>query len=146
MIGLMCMKELMLRKTDGLRECIICNYWYFLGIIFRFDSKLCNSCYGIMQKAMGFNDVAMFSVKGNNYRIPFWYVSKDEAINLLKKADFTEKMWNIIEHKNLLSHIKTGKEIIRFGKIEIEKVKFHRYEKDQFLVKNNCEYVIGNSN
>ena len=29
-----------------------------------------------------------FSVKGNDYRNPFWYTSKDEAINLLKKMLF----------------------------------------------------------
>ena len=33
---------------------------------------------------MSFNDVAIVSVKGNDYRIHFWYMSKNEAINLLK--------------------------------------------------------------
>ena len=40
---------------------------------------------------MSFNDVAVVSVKGNDYRIHFCYLSKDEAINLLKHDDFTEK-------------------------------------------------------
>ena len=26
-------------KTDGSRECIICHYWYFLSISFRFQQK-----------------------------------------------------------------------------------------------------------
>ena len=30
---------------------------------------------------MSFN-VAIVSVKGNDYKIHFWYMSKDEAINL----------------------------------------------------------------
>ena len=29
-------------KTDGLHECIICHYWYFLRITFRFQPKKCN--------------------------------------------------------------------------------------------------------
>ena len=33
---------------------------------------------------MSFN-VAIVSVKGNDYKIHFWYMSKDEAINLFKK-------------------------------------------------------------
>ena len=36
-----------------------------------------------MQKAMNFNDVAIVCVKGNDYRIHFWYMSKDEAIALM---------------------------------------------------------------
>ena len=35
------------------------------------------------------------------------------------------KKWSIIKHKNLLSHIKIGKEILMFGDIEIEKNKFY---------------------
>ena len=40
---------------------------------------------------MSFNDVAIVSAKGNDYRIHLWYMSKDEVINLLKGADLTEK-------------------------------------------------------
>ena len=35
------------------------------------------------------------------------------------------KRWNIVKHKNLLSHMKVGKEILTFGDIEIEKNKFY---------------------
>ena len=28
-------------EADGLRECIICHYWYFLEINFRFQSEVC---------------------------------------------------------------------------------------------------------
>ena len=44
----------------------------------------------------------------------------------MQNADLTEKKQNIIKHKNLLSHIKTGKEIVTFEDIEIEKNKFYR--------------------
>ena len=33
---------------------------------------------------MNFNDVAIVSIKGNDYRIHFWYMSKDDAINIMK--------------------------------------------------------------
>ena len=39
---------------------------------------------------MGFN-VTIVPVKENCYRIHFWYMSRDEAINLLRNADLTEK-------------------------------------------------------
>ena len=41
-------------------------------------------CRNLTQSAMSFNDLAITYVKGNGYKIHFWYISKDEAINLLK--------------------------------------------------------------
>ena len=40
---------------------------------------------------MNFSHVAVVSVKENGYRIHFCYLSKDQAINLLKHAHLTEK-------------------------------------------------------
>ena len=39
-----------------------------------------------MQKALNFNDVAIVSIKGNDYRIHFWYMSKDDAISIMKNS------------------------------------------------------------
>ena len=44
-----------------------------------------------MQKAKNFYDVAIISVKGSDYRIDFWYVIKDGAIEIMKKSDLIEK-------------------------------------------------------
>ena len=40
---------------------------------------------------MSFNDATVVSVKGNYYRIHFQYISKDEAIHLLRNSNLTEK-------------------------------------------------------
>ena len=44
---------------------------------------------------MNFTDVAIVSVKGNDYRIHFSYMSKDDAINIMKNSDLKKK-WVII--------------------------------------------------
>ena len=45
-----------------------------------------------MQKAMNFNDVAIVSMKkGNDYRIHFWYMSKDDAISIMDNSNLNEK-------------------------------------------------------
>ena len=41
-------------------------------------------------------------------------------------------MGSIIKHKNLLSHIKMSKEILRFIDTEIEKNKFYRHKSSIF--------------
>ena len=37
---------------------------------------------------MNFNDVAIVSIKGDDYRIHFWCVSKDDAIDIMKNSNF----------------------------------------------------------
>ena len=44
-----------------------------------------------MQKAMSFNDVAIVYVKGNAYRIHFWYRSKDDAISIMNNSNLIDK-------------------------------------------------------
>ena len=50
------------------------------------QSHLCNGCHDLMQKSMSFNDVAMVSIKGSDYRIHFRYMSKDNAISIMQKG------------------------------------------------------------
>ena len=45
-----------------------------------------------MQKAMGFNNVAIVYVNGSAYRINFWYMSKDDAINIMNNSNLVDKM------------------------------------------------------
>ena len=40
---------------------------------------------------MNFNQTSIVSVKGNEYRIHFCYVSRDKAINIMKKPDLRKK-------------------------------------------------------
>ena len=40
---------------------------------------------------MNFNDVAIASIKENDYRIHFWYMSKDDAINIIQNSNLNEK-------------------------------------------------------
>ena len=40
---------------------------------------------------MNFNDVAIASVKESDYRIQFWYMSKDDAINIMNNFNLNDK-------------------------------------------------------
>ena len=44
-----------------------------------------------MQKAMNFNDVAIVSIKQSDYRIHFWCISKDDAINIMNNSNLDLK-------------------------------------------------------
>ena len=86
---------------------------------------MCNGCGDLMQKGLSFDDIAIVSVKGNDYKIHFWYMSKDEAINLLRIYWFKEKNRNIKKYKFSVSYI--------LGFNEIEKWKFYSYKNPVFL-------------
>ena len=45
-----------------------------------------------MQKATNFNDAAIVSVKESGYRIHFWYVNKNDGINIMKSSTLSKKM------------------------------------------------------
>ena len=45
-----------------------------------------------MQKSVSFNDVANVYVKGSAYRFHFWYLSKDDAINIMNNSNLIDKM------------------------------------------------------
>ena len=44
-----------------------------------------------MQKAMSFNDVVIIYVNGSAYTIHFWYMSKDDAINIKNGSNLVDK-------------------------------------------------------
>ena len=63
----------------------------FLDKSFNYDPYLCNGCHDLMQKAMSFKNVAIVSIKGNDYRVHFWYMSKNDTITLMTNSDLNDK-------------------------------------------------------
>ena len=73
----------------------------FLDKNFNYEPYLCNGCHDLIQKAMNFNDVAIVSIKENDYRINFWYMSKNDAISVMNNSNLNEKNWIIINFFSL---------------------------------------------
>ena len=80
-----------INKLNPSRECDICHYFYFKNIGFKYEPYICNGCHDLMQKAMYYNNVAIVSIKGNDYRIHFWYMRKDDAISIMNNSNLNEK-------------------------------------------------------
>ena len=43
------------------------------------------------KKAMGFNNIAIVYIKRSSFRIHFWYISKDDAINMMNGSSLVDK-------------------------------------------------------
>ena len=78
-------------KTNLSKECELCHFWCFKNIGFKCEPYLCNGCHNLMEKAMSFNNAAIAYVKGNPYRIHFWYMSKNNAINIINGSNLVDK-------------------------------------------------------
>ena len=78
-------------KTSLSKKCDICHYLCFKDTGFKYEKYLCNGCHDLLQKAMSFNNVAIVYIKGNTYRINFWYISKDNAINIMNCSNLSDK-------------------------------------------------------
>ena len=63
----------------------------FLDKNFNYEPYLCNGCHDLMQKTVSFNNAAVVSAKGNDYRIHFCFMSKDDAISLLNNSVLDNK-------------------------------------------------------
>ena len=76
-----------------------------------------------MQKTISSNDAPIVSVKGNDYRIHFGYMSKDEAVKIMKNSNFKEKSRSLQKfiflslYKKLILIKKTRKDCKNWRKI-----------------------------
>ena len=118
-------------KTSASKECNICHYWYFLDKKFTYEPYLCTRCHDLMQKAMNFNDVAIVSIKGNNYRIHFWYMSIKDAIVLMTNSNLKDKnrILVYIKEMNKSSYYQKNKDAI------INRAKIYYHNNIEFLRK-----------
>ena len=81
-----------IKKTSASKECKICHYWLFKDIGLKYEPHLCSDCHVLMQKAVNFNDVAIVYIEESDYRIHFWYMSKDDAFNIMNNSNLIGKM------------------------------------------------------
>ena len=74
-------------KISNSRECWLCHYWYF----FNYQKYYCDGCHNMSMKTISINNLSIVYSKGNAYRIHFWNMSKDDAINIIHKTNLIDK-------------------------------------------------------
>ena len=55
-------------RSNKLKECTICHYWYFKDIGYIFEPYVCNGYHDIPMMAYGLENIAILNVKGVDYR------------------------------------------------------------------------------
>ena len=80
-----------INKTSGSKECMLCHYWYFKGVGYKFQSCLCNGCHALSMMTYELKNIAMLNAKGADYGCILWGISRDEAVNRLNNSALEDK-------------------------------------------------------
>ena len=75
-----------INRTSASEECDICHYLCFLNYSFKFQPNVCNRCHDLLMMSMNHSDITILNFKGSHYRCIISLISKNEAINLMKKC------------------------------------------------------------
>ena len=78
-------------KTSASKKYILCHYWYFKDVGFRFELHVCNKCHDVLMTVYELKNTALINVTGVNFRCILWSISRDEAINRLDNSVFKDK-------------------------------------------------------
>ena len=81
-------------KTNKSKECMLCHYWCFKDLGYKFQPYLCNGCHAVSIMAYEIKNIAILNAKDINYRCILWGISRDEAVNRLNIS--------VVEDKNVL--------------------------------------------
>ena len=78
-------------KTSLSKECMLCYYWYFKDVGFKFDEHICKGCHDLLTMAYGLENIAILSAKGATFRCILWGISRNEGLRRLNNSVLEDK-------------------------------------------------------
>ena len=70
---------------------MLCHYWYFRDVGYKFQPYLCNSCHAVSTVAYDLKNIALLNAKDVDYQCILWNISRDEAVNRLNNSVLEDK-------------------------------------------------------
>ena len=80
-----------INKSDKLEECMICHYWYFKDIGYKYRPYFCNECHGLSMVVYDLNNFMILNIKSIDYRCYMFNMSKNDAIALQNNSMLDNK-------------------------------------------------------
>ena len=72
-------EEIDLNKSDKSKESMICHYWYFTDIGYKYEPHVCRGCHDLSTVVYDLNDFMILNIKGIDYRCYVCNMSKNDA-------------------------------------------------------------------
>ena len=73
-------------KTSASKEYLLCHYWFFKDIGFKFEGHVCNRCHDLLTMAYPLKNIAILSAKGTTFRCLLMGISKNTALEKLNNS------------------------------------------------------------
>ena len=87
-------EEIDINKTSLSKECMLCHYWFFKDVGFKFEEHVCNGCHDFLTMAYSLENIGILSAKGATFRCILWDISRNEGLRRLKNS--------VLENKGVL--------------------------------------------
>ena len=55
-------------KTNLSKKCMLCHYWYFEDVGFKFEPHVCSKCHNILMTAYELKKIAIFNIEVFDFR------------------------------------------------------------------------------
>ena len=78
-------------KSKESIKCMICRYYYFKSVGFKYQPYVCNGCHDFYMGVMSLSDFFIWNVKGVNYRVYTCNISKQEEVDILNNSNLDDK-------------------------------------------------------
>ena len=76
-------EEIDINKSVKSKECMICHYWYFEGIGYRYEPHVYNKCHYLLMVVYDLKNFMILKIKGVDYRCYVFNLSRSDVITLL---------------------------------------------------------------
>ena len=73
-------------KTSTSKECMLCHYWYFNDVGFKFEPHVSNKCHNVLMTAYELKNIAKLNVKVVDFRCILWGIKMVEDVNRLNNS------------------------------------------------------------
>ena len=78
-------------KGENSVKCMICNYYYFKDIGFKYQRYFCNGCHDFGMTVQNLSDFFVVAIKNVDYRVYITGVDKKAAVFILTNSDLSDK-------------------------------------------------------
>ena len=84
-------KGIDINKSNKSKEFILCHYWYFKDIGYKFQPYACNRYHDLSMMFYDLDDFMILNIKGVHYKYFLCNMSKNTTIKLLNNAQLKYK-------------------------------------------------------
>ena len=77
-------------KGESSVKCMICNYYYFKDIQFKYKPYVCNGCHDFSMTVQNLSDFFVVTIKNADCRVCITGVDKKAAVFIFKNSDLSD--------------------------------------------------------